>query len=165
MDDFLVEIIFKCVPLKSLEPLLKKLSIHGQEVIDYTLTTGAEVAWGVGGSIEKVFKTNKNFGFFINLKSLIQDEIQLSNCGICIYKYEEAIDLEINFQLVDVKKTDHLSEKLMNFCKHIASEYQIKQYLCGIEPAEDVDMRLFTNEKFGPLKFDDQGELYRSKNM
>jgi len=39
----------------------------------------------------------------------------------------------------------------MELAKCIAVQYQIDNYFCGLEPAQDINTRLFTNEQPGPF--------------
>lgn len=39
----------------------------------------------------------------------------------------------------------------MEFSRSIAVHYKIDTYFCGLEPAENKETRLFTNERLGPL--------------
>ena len=77
----------------------------------------------------------------------------LPNCGIAVYKYEHTIDLEINFQLSDlnVVMMKDLTKNLMKLSKEIALHHQTGNYFCGLEPAQDMETRLFTNEQLGPF--------------
>ena len=90
---------------------------------------------------------------FLNLNSLNDPIISLPNCGIAIYKSNSLVILEINFQLSDLKETDreNLSKKLMTLANSIAKKYQITECIGGIEPANDTNLRLFTNDKLGPI--------------
>jgi len=44
-----------------------------------------------------------------------------------------------------------LTKNLMKLSKDIAVHYQIGNYFCGLEPAQDMETRLFTNEQLGPF--------------
>ena len=79
--------------------------------------------------------------------------IGLKLIGVAVYKNENTINPEINFQLLDLKSTPKkdLTKKLMELAKHIADEYQIDLYFCGLEPAQEMQTRLFTNEQLGPF--------------
>ncbi len=69
---------------------------------------------------------------------------------------EDGIDLEINFQLSDVKDVtfNELTKKLMKLAKSIATQYQISEYFCGIEPAYEMETRLFTNDQLGDFSIE-----------
>jgi hypothetical protein len=154
MIDYLIEVIFKDVPIKRIAPLLKELIYNGKKTFNYNLTCDwAEIDWNNEASIEEVFVKNNNFGLFVNLKELNMKNICLPNCGIAVYKYEDTINLEINFQLSDLNDVmiKDLTKNLMKLSKDIAIQYQIGNYFCGLEPAQDVETRLFTNEQLGPF--------------
>ena len=158
MTDHLIEIIFKEIPKEKIGSLLMDLISQGQGIVSYNITFDcSEIDWNIE-TIRKVFAENECFGLFINLKKLKTGEVDLPNCGLAVYKYEKNVDLEINFQLSDLEDVPlkNLGENLMEFAKAIADQYQIDQYLCGIEPAHDLQTRLFTNEKLGPFFFEDK---------
>ena len=157
MIDHLIEIIFKDVRANQIGALLKDLSSNGQKIVNHNFTCDCPaVAWDSKKSIEKIFCENRNFGLFINLKELTIDGICLPNCGIAVYKDENTINLEINFQLLDLKKNPikDLAKHLMELAKSIALQYQIDDYFCGLEPAQEAETRLFTNEKLGPFSIE-----------
>ena len=153
---YLIEIIFKNVSFEMIEPLLHYLTLNGKSVSNYHLThKDIKIKWNKKNAINKIFASNKDFGLFINLKELKKYNVCLPNCGIAIYRFETSINLELNFELSDLKnyKIEHLAENLMELAKSIAAQYHIKEYLCGIEPAHDITTRLFTNETLGPFFF------------
>lgn len=156
MIDYLVEIIFKNIPLEKIGPLLQDLSSRGEEVIDYNLTCDSrEIDWKLENSLIDIFAKQAFFGLFINLKSLKRSGIRLPNCGLAVYKYSTEINLEVNFQLSDLKNfsTKDLTPALMKLAKSIAVDYGIDEYFGGIEPASDVETRLFTNDQAGSFSF------------
>lgn len=158
MIDHLIEIVFKEISAEKIGALLIDLISKGNGVISYNITFDyPEIDWSVK-EINKIFLDNMFFGLFINLNELKTRNVNLPNCGLAIYKYENTVDLEINFQLSDLGDVPlkSLGEILMEFAKTIADQYQIDQYLCGIEPAHDLQTRLFTNEKLGPFSFGDK---------
>lgn len=82
----------------------------------------------------------------------------MPKCGISVYKHENEINLEINFQLLDLNDSYDklLTKKLMGLAKSIAAQYEIKDYYCGLEPAQEVETRLFTNQQIGPFSIEDE---------
>jgi len=54
---------------------------------------------------------------------------------------------EILFLVENLKNEKILSLDLMDFAKLIADKYGCKEYFCGLEPADDIHTRLFTNQK------------------
>jgi len=156
MIDHLIEIVFKNVSVEKIGSLLKDLSESGIKIVSYNFTCNPiDVNWAIEKSIEKVFIENKNFGLFLNLKELNVDDVVFLNCGVAVYKAENEISLEINFQLSDLKipQIKDLTKSLMKLAKSIAIHGQIDDYFCGIEPAQDTKTRLFTNEQLGPFSF------------
>jgi hypothetical protein len=154
MVDYLIEIVFKNITAKTTECLLKHLSLNGQKVVSFSFTSNdTGINWDIDGLIEKTFEDLNKFGLFINLSELKVDGIYLLNCGIAVYKYGDTIDLELNFQLSELKdcNSDGLVDNLMKFAKSIATHYHIRDYFCGLEPAQDIKTRLFTNEQLGPF--------------
>lgn len=158
MTDHLIEIVFKEISVEKIGPLLVDLISKGNGIVSYNVTFEyPQIDWNAK-EINKIFVDNKCFGLFVNLKELKAGNVNLPNCGLAIYKYENTVDLEINFQLSDLDNVplESLGGNLMEFAKAIADQYQIDQYLCGIEPAHDLQTRLFTNEKLGPFSFGDK---------
>lgn len=158
MTDHLIEIVFKEISTEKIGSLLIDLISRGNGIVSYSITLGhPEIDWNVK-EMNKIFIDNKCFGLFVNLNELKAGNVNLPNCGLAIYKYEKTVDLEINFQLSDLGDVPlkNLGENLMEFAKTIAEQYQIDQYLCGIEPAHDLQTRLFTNETLGPFSFRDK---------
>lgn len=154
MTDYLIEIIFKNISVDKIGDLLKYLSSNGQKIVNYHLTCDCpKIDWSIEASIKKTFLENNNFGLFINLKELTVKNIFFPNCGIAIYKDENTINLEINFQLSDLKNIPikNLTKNLMELAKSVAAQYQIDNYFCGLEPAQEMKTRLFTNEQLGPF--------------
>lgn len=155
MNDYLIEIIFKNVPIERIAPLLKDLISDPENIVDYNLPCGPEnIDLNSEKSLKAIFFENKSFGLFINLKELNKYEICLPHCGIAVYKNENIINLELNFQLSELKKSknNNLLIKLMNFGKSISTLNHIDEYFCGFEPAEDESTRLFTNDQLGPFQ-------------
>ncbi len=154
MRDYLIEMIFKNISFEKIGALLKDLSSSGQKIMSRSFTCDSpEVNWENEKSIQEVFIKNKNFGLFINLEELDKEGICLPNCAIAVYKNENKINFELNFQLSDLKKfkIKDLTKELMKLAKSIAVHYQIEDYYCGLEPAQDIKTRLFTNEQLGPF--------------
>ena len=159
MIDHLIEIIFKDVPENKIGELLKDLTSQGKEVLNYNLTCDvSEVDWNSEQSIEALFNQNKNFGLFLNLKALKKSHVWLPKCGISVYKYEDKINLEINFQSSDLDSSSfkQITNKLMELAESIAIQYKIEEYYCGLEPAEEKKTRLFTNQHVGPFFIEDK---------
>lgn len=157
MTNHLIEIIFKEISVEKIGVLLMDLISRGDEILSYNITfDDIKIEWNAK-YIYKIFANNKYFGLFINLNNLNTGRVNLYNSGIAIYKYQNTIDLEINFQLSDLRDVPikSLGENLMEFSQSIANQYQINQYLCGIESADDLQTRLFTNKQLGPFSFDD----------
>lgn len=158
MIDHLIEIVFKNIPADEIGFLLKDLTSDGQEINRYYFTCECSaIDWNNEKLLKEIFINNENFGLFINLKELKKDSVCLKNCGLVIYKYENKIDLEINFKLFDLNPRFRkgLTSDIMKLAKSIANQYKIDLYFCGIEPAEDANTRLFTKEEIGPLSIED----------
>lgn len=157
MIDYLIEIVFKNVDFEEIGSLLMDLIYDNQNILRYNFTCNCcDVNWNNGDFIKEVFIKNDNFGLFINIKKLNRSEMDLQNCGIVVYKQANKIDLEINFQLSDLKNSNNknLIKNLMQLAKSIAVQYQIADYFCGLEPAQEADTRLFTNEQLGPFSIE-----------
>lgn len=156
MIDHLIEIVFEDVSKDRIGELLRDLTSKGEEVQNYSFTHSiSEVNWGSKQSIEDVFSQPKNFGAFINLKKLERTDFCIMKCGIAIYKYEDKINLEINFQLTDLDCSDFkkLTKELMNLAHSIAVQCDVEEYYCGLEPAEEKETRLFTKQHVGQFNF------------
>ncbi len=156
MIDYLIEIVFKSIPTDKIGDLLKDLSSSGLKITSYHLTCEPiDLNWRLEKSITQIFTKRKNFGLFINLSELVRDGVHFPNCGVDVYKYENTINLEIDFQLSDLScfKMEDLTKVLIGLAKSIALHYHINDYYCGLEPAQDTKTRLFTNEKIGPFSF------------
>jgi len=154
MIDYLIEIVFKNVKLENVSKAVKKLTLNGKNISDYNITCDTEeIDWSSDESISTLFLTNQNFELFINLKELKTKNYNIPRCGVSIYRYETSMDIELDFQLADIKGSniDHLAEDLMEFSKTLARQSQIREYYCGIEPAQDPQTRLFTEDKLGPI--------------
>ena len=154
MQDHLIEIIFKSVNTDQIGDLLKNLTANGTKIINCNATCSAmNIDWSNSKSISYVFSKNNNFGLFLTVNELRISDICLLNCGICVYKNVSSINFELNVQLSDIKNhgTDSLNFALMKLAKSIATEYHIIEYFSGIEPAEDIETRLFTNDQVGPF--------------
>ncbi len=155
MTDHLIEIVFKEISTEKIVPLLLNLISQGNGIVSYSITFDHSRINFNEKELNEIFIDHQCFGLFVNLKELKAGNVYLPNCGLAIYKYENTVDLEINFQLSDLRSIsfESLGEDLMEFAKVIAEQHQIDQYLCGIEPADDLQTRLFTNEKLGPFAF------------
>lgn len=154
MNDYLIEIIFRNVPIDEIGQMLKELTANGTEILSYYFTCEvSEVKWDDCKTISSTFEKNQNFGLFINLKSVEIYPVLLIKCGLCIYKNIENINLEFNFQFSDapVAFNKITTQQLMEFSKTLAKKYKIEDYYCGIEPAEEKSTRLFTKENIGPF--------------
>lgn len=158
MNDHLIEIVFKNIPLTEISRLIQNLTSNGHVITSYNLTCYGEkkVHWEDMSSIEKIFKDHNDFGLFINLIEFKKGKLSLPNCGLAIYKQNNKVDLEINFQLSEIKKQDltSLVPDLIQFSKSIAKQSNIDEYFCGLEPAEDLETRLFTEDIIGPFSID-----------
>jgi hypothetical protein len=157
MTDHLIEIVFKGISTEKIGSVLIDLVAKGHGIESYSITINhPKIDWNIE-TLKKIFTENKFFGLFLNLNKLKAGNVNLINCGVAVYKYDNDSDLEINFQLSDLRNVPlkSLAKNLMELAKGIADQYQIDQYLCGIEPAHDLQTRLFTNEKFGPFSFEE----------
>ena len=154
MHDQLIEIVFKNISTENIGYILKDLTSDGQEVVSCNITSDElEIDWNDESSIRRMFQNNTGFGVFINIKELNGKFICLPKCGIAVYKNGDSIDLEINFQLSDLMNVPlrDLTKKLMELAKFLSDKYDIDSYFCGLEPANEVNNRLFTNEQPGPF--------------
>ncbi len=157
---YLIEIIFKDVEIARIAELLKYLTSSGKRIIDYTSSSDKgkiRVDWGSEKEIRKIFSEEKKIYLLINLDQFKKGDLILPRCEIIVYKKNNSLDLEINFEYKYLKnsKINKLSESLLNISKSIAQQYHISTYFCGLEPAQDLETRLFTNGKPGPLYFKD----------
>jgi|JI9StandDraft_1071089.scaffolds.fasta_scaffold15072_2 hypothetical protein len=154
MFDDLIEIIFKNLHFKTLGPLLKNLTSGGENIASYYATCeGTEIDWKKESSIEGFLKDMHESALFINLKSLDREGIFIRKCGLAIYKNQDTIRLEVNFQVGDIYNPMNVDvvEALMILAQTIAKTYEIEDFFCGFEPAQDLETRLFTKNKKGPF--------------
>jgi hypothetical protein len=161
MLDHLIEIIFRNVPLAKVGFLLKDLTGSGQMVANYCLTLESiSIDLSSEQSIREIFSNNTEFGLFVNLTDLCKSDVCLPGCGIVVYKYPDSVSLELNCQLSEILKLigNDFVKALMKLAKSIAMDYEIGDYFCGIEPAQDAEMRLFTNDELGPLRIINDGK-------
>lgn len=155
MENFLIEIIFKNVPLEKIGSLLKDLTSGGKRVQNYDFVFfSAHIEWEIEQTIIKPFLENNSFKLFINLKLLEINKICLLKCGIVAHKFSNKIDVELNFNSIDIQNNskESATNDLMLFAKDLANKNSINEYFCGVEPAEDIATRLFTQEIQGPFK-------------
>lgn len=152
--DYLTEIVFKNVRIKKIPSAIRKITSDGENVLNYSITCESEeIDWSSEEFISNLFTTNQKFELLVNLRELKTKNYTIPKCGFSIYRYETSTDLELDFQLADLKDSniDHLAEDLMEFSTSLARQYRINEYYCGIEPAQDLETRLFTKDKLGPI--------------
>ncbi|MBS0584967.1 MAG: hypothetical protein JSR76_01535 [Verrucomicrobia bacterium] len=154
MSDHLVEIIFKEVDLKNLIPLLQYLTSEGKNVVSYYDNYDLlKIDWKQEETIAKFFKDHEECALFINLDALNIEGISLKKCGLAIYQIENRINLEINFEILDIYNSTKIDlvEALMRLSNILSKKYEIKEFFCGLEPAGDLETRLFTKDQLGPF--------------
>jgi hypothetical protein len=158
MVDYLIEMIFSNFSAENVGRLLKKLGLNGKNVLSCDVVNSPlTINWNSEKSMEEIFGGTEDLAVFVNLKGLKVDGFFLSNCGVAIYKNTNMINIELNFEISELKRYRRgiLAESLMKLARSIAADYHITNYFCGIEPAQDVTTRLFTNERPGPLFYAD----------
>jgi len=152
--EYLIEIIFKRVSTSRISDFLLDITANGALVDNYNLTCDFSPFLWSHDSLDKLFRSENNFGLFINIKTLKEKDIIIPDCGIVVLKFDKHIDLEINFDFSSMENTPNLTQRLMQFALVISKTCQPIEYYCGIEPAEDKETRLFTNQVIGPFSFE-----------
>lgn len=151
MVDYLIEVIFKKVSKSHISDFLLDITANGTLVDNYNLTCDFSPFLWNHDSLDKLFNNETNFGLFINIQTLKSEHITIPNLGIVVLKFDKGIDLEINFDSFSIENTSNLTQRLMQLALEISKKCQPLEYYCGIEPAEDKETRLFTNDEIGPF--------------
>jgi hypothetical protein len=157
MKNQLIEIAFSGASIEKIGFLLKDLTSNGKKIENYVCSSDVKnIDWDDPASIEEIFRRNESFCLLISLSELIEGDVCLPKCGVSIYKSKNSVDIELDFQLSDLRnpKLDKLAEDLIKLSKSIADRYGLAGYFCGIEPAKDEETRFFTNDQLGPLHFE-----------
>jgi hypothetical protein len=86
---------------------------------------------------------------------VINSDVSISNAHLRIVLYEVSFfDVELNFILADVfaRSKNIIQSSLHNYVSNLADRYGINSYFGGMEPAIDLETRIFTGPILGPLK-------------
>jgi hypothetical protein len=157
--NYLIELVFENVFFNHMSQMIKELSQEGKQITNYSLQADweikGEINWHSADSITQILNqsTNNGWALFINLTELNLKQSRIKNCTLQILQYDSQYDININFNLDDIRFRDSTDfiENLMKFARKIAFKYGIQHYFAGLEPADDEETRLFTNGKKGPL--------------
>lgn len=153
----LFEIVFEDISIENIDSCLKKLTKHGENVLNYNFSSDDKsdimINFKNDDEIKNILIEHHGGALLINLNELNLESIEIPKCSIRIINYDDKYDLEINFDLVDVSMIDNklLLNELRIFSSNIAENYRINNYYAGIEPAYDEENRAFTNNELGPF--------------
>lgn len=73
------------------------------------------------------------------------------NATIRSFCYGAHFDVEVSFDLDDISSVGCFADALFDFAQRAAAAYGVEMYFAGLEPATDVDTRIFTTSSRGPF--------------
>ncbi|MCP4614420.1 MAG: hypothetical protein GY845_37530 [Planctomycetes bacterium] len=85
----------------------------------------------------------------------LRDQILIERVHLRILRYEGTIfDIELNFTINDIKNDYNANfvEAFQDFANKCANKVGIQSYYAGLEPAADLDTRIFTGNERGPYR-------------
>lgn len=141
-----IELVFEGMDIGKARELAIFVISCSRGVVDMTVDTAvaqSEAPQSIPSSFDSLF---------IRLKALCFSEgVEVPNVGIRSFRYDSQYDLEINVDLDDVENMERLVDVTFEFAQGAAAVLGIENYFAGLEPASDVDTRLFTMSARGPL--------------
>lgn len=69
----------------------------------------------------------------------------------------EWVEVAFSARVVPQGHWNVLCAQLRKFAMHVSTECAVERFEAGIDDSEDPSMRLFTNERCGPVSFDERG--------
>lgn len=158
----LLEIVFEYFPIDKLSKVLLGFIKSDDNIVTYEILDNGEVEFNekeIVISIENIddimyyFKKRYTHTVVINtLKLYLNNDDYLRNTSINIREIRDGVfSFEINFYSHETSYTEpkELCQGLMKFTDEIAKQFDIKNYYCGLEPAELEDNKLFTRSILG----------------
>jgi hypothetical protein len=150
-----IEIVFEEINISFFINWIKKIDKNGLFVDEVIINLQKNlkeyfIDWD---QIEKLLINEKDIAIFINAKKIIIDDINIDNISFQVIKYELKYDLNILFDSDSYKNCLDENEilKLYKLSKKISKLIKAKNYYAGIEPAIDIETRIFDINKIGPF--------------
>ena len=85
--------------------------------------------------------------------------LRIESLFVNVFGQQGACLVELSFASSDVARSSWnvMTSSLHRWAMDMARRYGIAEFFAGIEPGRDPTTRLFTGEKQGPARFDEQG--------
>ena len=91
---------------------------------------------------------------YVRPSPIVIDEIGVvQKVGIRAVKTAEGFDVELSIDLDEIAELVTLVRALFSFAQRLASVHGAKTFYAGLEPACDLDTRIFTENTLGPFRF------------
>lgn len=151
----LLEVVFENTGPDAAYAMLNKLSAFGSNVRDYSVSFGEPNQTAIDWSnIKNLFDVNtEDISLFVNLKNFNMYNVIASTCSVQVIRYGKSYDVNIIVDIDDFKNLalPKIGEILQRMAQAIAAEFGIYSYFCGLEPARDMETRLFTRDQIGQM--------------
>jgi hypothetical protein len=150
-----IEIVFEEINMRFFINWVKKNDKNGLFIDEVIINSQKKlkeyiIEWD---QIEKLLMNENDIAIFINAKKIIIDDINIDNISFQVIKYDLKYDLNILFDSDYYKNCldkDGIL-KLYKFSKTFSKLIKAKNYYAGIEPAIDIETRIFDINKIGPF--------------
>lgn len=152
----LLEAVFEDVPNKSIVLLLEKITSDENMLVKvcFPLVDDTEEDYGLcKKKIDTILHSAEDGAIIFSIKNLKISNIDLGFVVLRIIKYRSMYDLDFSFS-ADANENMEICafiEKIQEYMSKLASQYNIRSWFLGMEPASDKSTRYFTQTRLGPL--------------
>lgn len=157
----IVELTFENVRIEAVPNIIILLTSSGKNVVSYNVQCENEpckpIDWNSHGSIRDALRDLGDGSIYLNINNLNSKILKIEAKGIQIFKYGDAVDINISFALTSIN-TKNVS-CMLEFSRSLACKYKASSFYAGLEPANDEETRIFTNNNMGPIIIRDEGNF------
>ncbi len=147
----IIEVVFEDVPKVEIVPLVTFVISKSTKSILNNIGEYAEIfprgQFDVN-AFDLALESSNDICISLNLIYLKVGSIFLPLTNLRILKYGGKFDIDFNFELDKMSSENETSEVLFlilhGFVKELSGKHDVKNYYCGLEPASDVETRIFT---------------------
>jgi len=135
----LAEIVFEDVQVKFIEPIVSSLVKITKE--EHLL-------------IQSFLEKQEDGNITITPRLIMICNKAITDLSIRVLKYSGKYDIELLWDIDQVKNASKILKGLHQNSISIASKFNVTNYYGGLEPACDRETRFFSNTEIGPITFD-----------
>jgi len=145
----LVEVIFEDITRSVAEGMVRDVLGTNDGVLE-VVADGEPVEQTAGNP---VMHPSEAQWVFVRLTAIdLGHGVLVPNVGVRLVQHGALCDVELNADLDDVAEQASFAAALFEFSRRLSANHGVTNYFAALEPAADLDTRLFTGESLGPLR-------------